>query len=217
MVKRPSQEIRPGEDTGQNPEATSIVPVENIEGKILLIRGQKVILDADLDALYGVETRVLVQAVKRNIERFPPDFMFQLDREEFDGLRSQSVISNERPMRSQIATSNAGRGGRRYLPYAFTEHGTIMAASVLNSARAVQVSVFVVRAFVRLKQMLGPYQELATKLDRLEQKVQDHDQDIVAIVEAIRLLMSPPDEPKEPFGFRRAKKKKKKRYRTQMA
>jgi hypothetical protein len=183
-------------DRPQNREITSVVPVEHVQGKIRVVRGQKVILDADLAELYGVETRVLVQAVKRNIERFPSDFMFQLERAESDLLRSQSVISN----------SGSGRGGRRFLPYAFTEHGALMAASVLSSKRAVQASVFVVRAFVRLKQMLKPYKELMARLEQLEKKVGDHDREIGAIVEAIRLLMPPPDEPKEPFGFRRVKK-----------
>lgn len=197
MAKRPKRSTSLGDDAIADPEAMSIVPVEHVQSKILLIRGQKVILDADLASLYGVQTRVLVQAVKRNIGRFPPDFMFPLDNEEFNLLKSQTVISNRSP----------GRGGRRYRPYAFTEHGAIMAASVLNSERAVQASIFVVRAFVRLKQMLAPYKELSAKLDRLEQKVQDHDKDIVAIVDAIRLLMPPPEEPpREPFGFRRASK-----------
>jgi hypothetical protein len=197
MAKRPKRSTSLGDDAIAEPEAMSIVPVEHVQSKILIIRGQKVILDADLAGLYGVQTRVLVQAVKRNIGRFPPDFMFQLDKEEFNRLKSQTVISN----------GTLGRGGRRYRPYAFTEHGAIMAAGVLNSERAVQASIFVVRAFVRLKQMLGPYKELSAKLDRLEQKVQGHDKDIVAIVDAIRLLMPPPEEPPpEPFGFRRARK-----------
>jgi len=183
MAKRPKRSTSLGDDAIAEPEAMSIVPVEHVQSKILIIRGQKVILDADLAGLYGVQTRVLVQAVKRNIGRFPPDFMFQLDKEEFNRLKSQTVISNG------------------------TEHGAIMAAGVLNSERAVQASIFVVRAFVRLKQMLGPYKELSAKLDRLEQKVQGHDKDIVAIVDAIRLLMPPPEEPPpEPFGFRRARK-----------
>ncbi len=197
MAEQPKRSTSLGDDAIAEPEAMSIVPVEHVQSKILLIRGRKVILDTDLASLYGVQTRVLVQAVKRNIGRFPSDFMFQLDQEEFNLLKSQTVISNR----------SLGRGGRRYRPYAFTEHGAIMAAGVLNSERAVQASIFVVRAFVRLKQMLAPYKELSAKLDRLEQKVQGHDKDIVAIVDAIRLLMPPPEEPPpEPFGFRRAKK-----------
>ncbi len=135
------------------------------------------------------------EQVKRNIERFPADFAFRLSRQEFGGLMSQ------------FATSNVGRGGRRKLPYAFTEHGAIMAASVLNSKQAVQISVFVVRAFVHLRQMLVPYKELMARLERLEEAVGTHDGQITAIVDAIRRLMPPPEEPpKEPFGFRRTRK-----------
>ena len=173
---------------------TSLVLVEQVQSKILFIRGEKVILDSDLAALYGVPTGRLNEQVKRNRERFPTDFMFQLTAEEVKVLRSQ------------IATSNKGRGGRRYKPYAFTEHGAIMAASVLNSERAVQASIFVVRAFVKLRQMLAPYKELMGKLDQLEEKLQTHDKQIIAIVEAIKLLMpSPEDKPKKPFGFHKKK------------
>jgi len=179
----------------QADEAVSIVSVEQVQARILTIRGQRVILDADLAALYGVTTSRLNEQVKRNIERFPADFAFRLSRQEFDDLMSQ------------FATSNVGRGGRRKLPYAFTEHGAIMAASVLNSKPAVQISVFVVRAFVHLRQMLVPYKELMARLERLEKAVGTHDGQITAIVDAIRRLMPPPEEPpREPFGFRRAKK-----------
>jgi len=176
-------------------EAVSIVPVEQVQARILTIRGQRVILDADLATLYGVTTSRLNEQVKRNIERFPADFAFRLSRQEFDGLMSQ------------FATSNVGRGGRRKLPYAFTEHGAIMAASVLNSKLAVQVSVLVVRAFVHLRQMLVPYKEVMARLERLEEAVGAHDGQITAIIDAIHLLMPPPEEPPtEPFGFRRAKR-----------
>ena len=172
-----------------------IIPVERIQSRILLLRGQKVILDSDLARLYGVATGRLNEQVKRNAERFPTDFMFRLTREEFDALMSQ------------IATSNAGRGGRRTLPYAFTEHGAIMAASVLNSPQAVRTSVFVVRAFVRLRQTLASNSQLAARLEGLEKAVDGHGRKIVAIVDALKLLMPPPQEPpKEPFGFRRTKK-----------
>jgi hypothetical protein len=174
---------------------TSIVPVERVESKILLIRGQKVILDADLADLYRVSTNRLNEQVKRNIGRFPADFVFRLDEEEAANLKSQ------------FATSSSGWGGRRKPPYAFTEHGAIMAASVLNSERAVQVSVYVVRAFVRLRQMLAPYKEIIGKLDQFEKKLQTHDKQIVAVIKAIRLLMPPPEsKPKEPFGFHPKKK-----------
>lgn len=166
--------------------AATGIPIERIENAILLIRGEKVIMDTDLAALYGVETRSLVQAVKRNSERFPDDFMFQLTRNEFDALRSQFVISK-------------GRGGRRYLPYAFTEHGAIMAANVLNSDRAVQASVQVVRAFVRLRQILASNAELASKLEELEKK---YDRQFRVIFDAIRELMTPPASKKKEIGFR---------------
>jgi len=173
----------------------TVIPLERVQSKILLIRGQKVILDCDLARLYGVPTKRLNEQVKRNIERFPPDFMFELTDEEMASLRSQ------------FATSNQGRGGRRYKPYAFTEYGAIMAAGVLNSNRAIQTSIFIVRAFVQLKQMLASREDLGARLDQLEDAVRTHDEQIVAIVDALHLLMPPPeDEPKEPFGFRRPKK-----------
>ena len=162
------------------------IPLERVEEIILLIRGERVILDTDLAALYGVETRALIQAVKRNRERFPVDFTFQLTREEAGSLRSQFVISK-------------GRGGRRYAPYAFTEHGAIMAANVLNSERAVQASVQVVRAFVKLRQMLASNAELARKLDELEKK---YDRQFKIVFEAIRQLMTPAPHKAKPIGFR---------------
>ncbi|MEK6672781.1 MAG: ORF6N domain-containing protein, partial [Nitrospirota bacterium] len=135
----------------------AIIPVEIIEKKILLIRGEKVMLDADIAELYGVETKMLVRAVKRNIDRFPSDFMIQLNRKEFENLRFQFGASSR-------------WGGRRYLPYAFTEQGVAMLSSVLNSERAVKVNIEIMRAFVRLRQMLASNAELARKLDALEKK-----------------------------------------------
>lgn len=139
----------------------SLVPVERIERAILAIRGEKVMLDTDLAELYGVETKVLNQSVKRNAVRFPIDFRFQLTAEEAERVNR---------LRSQYVTSKGGRGGRRYLPYAFTEHGALMLAYVLNSESATQTSVQVVRAFVRLRQMLASNAELARKLEALEKK-----------------------------------------------
>jgi hypothetical protein len=165
------------------------VPTERIGGVIRIVRGHKVLLDADLAMLYGVATRVLVQAVKRNIDRFPADFTFQLTDQEVAGLRSQSVISNARP----------GRGGRRYRPYAFSEHGALMAAAVLNTPRAVEMSLYSVRAFVRLREALSANRALAKKLDELERRLDSHDQAISEIVRAIRDLTAPP----EPAGKRR--------------
>jgi len=165
----------------------SVIPVERIERAILLIRSKKVMLDADLAALYEVETRVLVQAVKRNLERFPEDFMFQLTQKEFAILRSQSVTSSD-------------WGGRRYPPYAFTEQGVAMLSSVLRSPRAIQVNIGIMRAFVRLREMLASHVELARKLDALEKK---YDDQFKAVFEAIRQLMAPVEPKRRPIGFRK--------------
>ena len=168
---------------------TAVVPTERIEKLILLIRGHKVILDADLADLYGVETRALTQAVKRNLSRFPADFMFQLSDEEAKLLRSQIVISKKR------------RGGRRYLPYAFTEQGVAMLSSVLNSERAVEINIEIMRAFVRLREVLLTHKDLARKLDALERKFESHDVHIRSLFEAIRQLMTPPEPNKRKIGF----------------
>ena len=164
---------------------TSLVPMERIERAIFSIRGEKVMLDSDLAELYGVETKVLNQAVKRNATRFPPDFMFQLTAGEWESLRSQFV------------TLKRGEH-RKYLPYVFTEHGALMLANVLNSERAAQTSVQVVRAFVRLRQMLASNAELARKLAALENK---YDAQFKVVFDAIRQLMSPPAKPKREIGF----------------
>jgi len=166
----------------------AIVPLERIEGLILLIRGQKVMLDADLAALYGVETKALVQAVKRNIARFPEDFMFQLTKEEHASLRSQIVTSKP-----------SGRGGRRYPPYAFTEQGVAMLSSVLRSPRAVQVNIQIMRTFVKLRRMLAAHEQLARKLAALERK---YDHQFKVVFDAIRELMTPPEpKKKRRIGF----------------
>ena len=173
-----------------SPAQVTLVSAERITHSILLLRGQRVLLDADLAKLYEVETRVLVQAVKRNLGRFPEDFMFQLNAEEVAALRSQSVISN------------AGRGGRRYAPYAFTEQGVAMLSSVLSSPQAISVNIEVMRAFVRLRGMLASNKDLAAKLAELERKLKTHDQAIAGIFDAIRQLMAPPPAPqKQPIGF----------------
>jgi hypothetical protein len=162
-----------------------IIPVERVEQRILLIRGQKVMLSTDLAELYGVEPRVLVQAVKRNIERFPNDFMFQLSEDEFANLKSQ------------IVTSSWG-GIRRATPYAFTEQGVAMLSSVLRSKRAIQVNVEIMRAFVRLRQMLAAHAELAHKLESLEKK---YDTQFKVVFDAIRQLMAPPEPKRRRIGF----------------
>lgn len=160
-----------------------------VEPRIRMIRQQKVILDSDLAELYGVPVKRLNEQVKRNRERFPADFMFQLSAQEVEDLRSQT------------ATSKSARGGRRYLPYAFTEHGAIMAATVLNSEKAVEMSVFVVRAFVRLREILSTNRELAAKLAELEDRLDTHDASIQSLIEAIKELMVPEDPPRGKIGF----------------
>ena len=166
----------------------SLVPVERIERAIHSIRGEKVMLDSDLAELYGVETKVLNQAVKRNVARFPADFMFQLTQAEYDDLVR---------LRSQFVTLKRGEH-RKYLPYAFTEHGALMLANVLNSERAAQTSVQVVRAFVRLRQMLASNAELARKLEAMEKK---YDRRFKVVFDAIRQLMSPPEHKRREIGF----------------
>ena len=172
-----------------NPDYPS-PPLERIVQSILLIRGHKVLLDADLAALYGVTTKRLNEQVQRNRDRFPEEFLFQLTREEHEALRSH------------FATSNTSRGGRRYLPYVFTEHGTIMAAAVLNTPRAVEMSIYVVRTFVKLREVLASNQVLKRKLEELEQRLGAHDQAITGILSAIRELMTPTETPKKQrIGF----------------
>ncbi len=170
----------------------SIILGERIEKRIYFIRQQKVMLSTDLAALYEVEPRVLVQAVKRNIERFPEDFMFQLSEKEFTDLKSQIVISS-------------WGGLRRGTPYAFTEQGVAMLSSVLRSKRAIQVNIEIMRAFVKLKQMLASNAKLASKLTALEKK---YDAQFKVVFDAIRSLMTPPEKPKSRIGFRSVKKSK---------
>ncbi len=165
------------------------VLAKRVDSKIHLIRGQRVILDADLAELYGVSTKQLNQQVKRNARRFPDDFVVQLSAEEAANLRSQ------------IVTSSSSHGGRRYLPNAFTEHGAIMAASVLNSERADDMSIFVVRAFVRMREALAANQQIMSKLAELEQRVESHDGNIQKLIEAIRELMEPPPATNRRIGF----------------
>ena len=153
--------------------------VPRIENRIFLVRGQKVLLDRDLAALYAVPVKALNQAVKRNKKRFPQDFVFGLTAKE------------NRNLKSQIVTSTGSHGGRRTMPYAFTEHGAIMAASILNSPRAIEMSIFVVRAFLRLRETLASHKALAAKFAELEQRLETHDKAIGDIIDAIRALMTP--------------------------
>jgi len=166
---------------------TNIISVEVIATKILEIRGKKVMLDRDLAQLYGVGTRNLNKAVKRNLERFPEDFMFQLTKEEFENLMFQNGTSRW--------------GGTRKLPYAFTEQGVAMLSSVLHSKRAILVNIRIMRAFIKLKKLLLTHKDLAIKLEALEKKYTNHDEKIRKIFEAIRQLMIPPEEPKRRIGF----------------
>ena len=161
--------------------------VEDVERRIYQIRGKKVMFDSDLAELYGVETKSLTRQVRRNVERFPEDFMFRLTKDEF--------------LRCQIGTSSYG--GRRYLPYVFTQEGVAMLSSVVNSKRAVQVNIVIMRAFVKLREILSVHKELVYKLNELERKTGKHDVEIQSIFEAIRQLMaSPPEKPRRMIGFK---------------
>lgn len=190
-----------------NGKSKSLVPIEQIDGMIHTIRGVRIMLDRDLAKIYGVPTFRFNEAIKRNRHRFPPDFMFQLTREEFNSLKSQIAMS-KRQNSSQIAISKTGRGGRRTLPYAFTEHGALQAANVLRSSRAVQMSVFVIRAFVKMRETLRAAPELARKLAALEKKLTArldvHEAAIVQILREVMQILNPPPEPEPPrrrIGF----------------
>lgn len=167
-----------------------LIPVEIIERKIYLIRGEKVMLSMHLAELYGVETRALNQAVKRNIHRFPEDFMFQISGSEAEQLVSQNVIPHKKYF-----------GGS--LPYAFTEQGVAMLSSILNSEQAIKINITIMRAFVKLRELLSGNKELAHKFEQLERKIEKHDDEIKAIFNAIRQLMTPPEPKKKKIGFRR--------------
>ena len=175
------------------------VTLERIAGRILRLRGENVMLDADLAALYGVETKALNQAVRRNLERFPEDFMFQLTWDEAAALRSQSVTLDATGGEPS-GSAGPGRGRhRKYVPHAFTEQGVAMLSSVLSSPRAVQVNIEIVRAFVRMRQVLASNADLARKLDALEAR---YDRQFRAVFDAIRALMREPERPSRPLGFR---------------
>ncbi|MBU4186031.1 MAG: ORF6N domain-containing protein [Proteobacteria bacterium] len=171
-----------------------LVPIERIASKIYLIRGIKVMLDRDLAKLYGVETKALKQAVRRNIDRFPSDFMFELNKDEFNNLRSQIVTSSW--------------GGARYFPMAFTEHGVAMLSSVLNSNRAIEVNIQIKRAFTQLRKMLSTHEDLKRKIESMEKK---YDEQFQIVFEAIKQLLSEEDKPKKKIGF--TVKEKQRAYR----
>jgi len=162
----------------------STLPVEVVEKRIWSIRGRRVIMDSDLAELYQVQTKVLLQAVKRNSDRFPNDFMFQLTKEEFENLRSQIVTSSW--------------GGRRYKPYAFTEQGVAMLSSVLRSERAIAVNIEIMRAFVKLREMVSTHKKLAAKLEELEQK---YDEQFKVVFDVLKTLLAVPEKPKRQIGF----------------
>lgn len=170
-------------------QETSLTVIEGIGEKIYLIRGQKVMLDSDLAKVYQVATRVLNQAVKRNLNRFPEDFMFQLTEDETKSLRSQSV------------TSNKSRGGRRYYPYVFTEHGAVMLASILNSPTAIEASIKVVRAFIKMRSILALHQDLAERIEELEKTTDKHDQNFAVISQLLSQVFRDPKFLKRQIGF----------------
>jgi hypothetical protein len=174
--------------------ARADIAADEFERSIVIVRGNKVLLDVQLAAFYGVETRSLIQAVKRNSARFPADFMFQLDADEWEVLRSQFVIS-----------SSVGHGGRRYAPYAFTEQGVAMLSSVLRSSRAIDVNIQIMRAFVRLRQLLSAHKEFADQLAKLEQSMRQRDQSVDQqfrkVFALLEQLFTPPSPPRKPIGF----------------
>jgi phage regulator Rha-like protein len=174
-------------------QETSLTVIEN---KIYNIRGQRVMLDNDLAEVYSVTTKRLNEQVRRNIDRFPEDFMFQLTEQEFESLRSQ------------FATSNKQRGGRRYLPYAFTEHGAVMLASVLNSPTAIEASIKVVRAFVKMRSILALHQDLADRIDELEKATDKHDQKFAVVFQLLGEIKRDPKFLKRKIGFLEEKKGK---------
>ena len=167
----------------------NLVPVEIIENKIIIIRGQKVMLDRDLAELYGVETKYLNRQVRRNLNRFPPEFMFQLSEKE----RNELVTIWHRFRTMKHSSS---------LPYVFTEHGTVMLASILNSERAVRLSIYIVKAFIKLRQILANNELIEKKLSKIEGKIKKHGVEIQSLTRAIRFLLLPPEKPKRPMGFR---------------
>lgn len=180
--------------SGEKAESLELIPAPAIEKRIFVIRDRQVMLDEDLAELYGVETRVLIQQVKRNLKRFPDDFMFQLTKAEAEILRSQ------------FATSSDGWGGRRYTPYVFTEQGVAMLSGVLRSDRAIAVNVAIMRAFVELRRVAGSYKALQERLDDLERemtgRLDEHDEQLEQIFKALHQLIAPPSPPKRPVGFR---------------
>jgi hypothetical protein len=172
-------------------KSLSNLPDETVISKIYLLRNQKVMLDRDLAELYGVETRILNQAVKRNADRFPGDFMFELTQDEYESLRSQIVISNK------------GRGGSRYMPMAFTEAGVAMLSSVLNSDTAIKVNIQIIRVFTKMREMIATNKEILLQIEKIELKLTHHDRDLAIVFHHLKKLLNPPQPPRPKVGFRR--------------
>jgi hypothetical protein len=177
-------------ETRQQKPSLELIAAPAIEKRIFVVRERQVMLDEDLADLYGVETKRLIEQVKRNLERFPDDFMFQLDKDEAAALRSQ------------IATSKVGRGGRRYAPYVFTEQGVAMLSSVLRSKTAIAVNIEIMRAFVELRRVAHSYAAIEERLEQIERGMGEHDEQLEQIFGALRQLIAPPSQPKRPVGFR---------------
>ncbi|HEY6552098.1 MAG TPA: ORF6N domain-containing protein [Vicinamibacteria bacterium] len=182
--------IRPMADSVAEKTGLKVIEAPMIERRIYVIRERQVMLDEDLADLYGVETKRLIEQVKRNLERFPEDFMFQLRKDEAAALRSQ------------IATSNTGRGGRRYAPYVFTEQGVAMLSSVLRSKTAIAVNIEIMRAFVELRRVANSYAAIEKRLEQIERGMGEHDEQLEQVFGALRQLIAPPPRPKRPVGFR---------------
>ncbi len=176
------------ENKDENMTTEILIPTETVISKIFFIRNQKVILDTDLAKLYGVETKVLNQSIRRNLRRFPDDFMFQLTKEENTSLRSQFV------------TLKKGQHSK-YLPYVFTEHGVAMLSSVLNSERAIEINILIMRAFVKLREIISTHKKVEEKLKEIDEKLEEHDEHIVKIIEIINRLLMPPEKPIKKIGF----------------
>jgi hypothetical protein len=180
-----------------------MIPDELVMNKIYLIREQKVMLDFDLAALYGVETRVLNQAVKRNTDRFPGDFMFRLSKKEWESLRSQIVISSRKSNSSQFVMSSKKHRGSVYLPYVFTEQGVAMLSSVLKSETAIRVNIQIIRIFSRMREMIMTHKDILLQLEKIEKKLTGHDEDITLIFQYLKQLLNPPQSPRRKIGFKR--------------
>jgi hypothetical protein len=179
-----------------------IIPSERVESKIYFIRGKKIMFDKDLSELYGVATKVLNQAVRRNLKRFPEDFMFRLNKQELEIWKSQIVTSNDKNLRSQIVTSSLEHGGLRYPPYVFTEQGIAMLSSVLNSERAIQVNIQIMRTFTKIREMLVSNKVLRDKIEKLENK---YDSQFKVVFDAIKRLIATDSKPLSQIGFRTGK------------